>query len=186
MLLEEWVPAASEPGRDEALALLATRYFTSHGPATERDFAWWAGLPLRDVRRAVEAAGSALRAESDGLLTAAAPASPPRQPRRAPTAVLLPPWDEYLVAYRDRSFAVDRPIGRLGLELIGKPVVLVDGYVRGTWTRNVAGASARLSLDLKAPLADREKRALRRTAERYGRFVGKPVEVIGASLEPAR
>ena len=186
VLLDEWVPAASEPTRDEALATLATRYFTSHGPATERDFAWWAGLPLRDARRGVEAAGSALHLKDNGTVSAGAATAAPRTKRRAPVAALPPPWDEYLVAYRDRSFAVDRPSGRLGLELIGKPVVLVDGRVRGTWSRNVTGESVRVSLNLVGPLANREKDALRRAVDRYARFVGKSVEIIGASLQPAQ
>lgn len=185
VLLDEWVPAADEPSRDEALATLATRYFTSHGPATERDFAWWAGLPLRDVRRAIEAAGPALQAK-DGVLSAGAENAKPRTTRRAPVAALLPPWDEYLVAYRDRSFAMSGSRSQLGLELIGKPVVLVDGRVRGTWSRSVTGANVRMSFDLAGQLADRERRALRGAVERYARFVCKSVEIIGASPKPAR
>ncbi len=42
-LLAEWAPHARSLARDEALAELARRYFTSHGPATWRDFAWWSG-----------------------------------------------------------------------------------------------------------------------------------------------
>ena len=49
-LLAERVPAPRRPGRAEALADLALRYFTGHGPATERDLAYWATLTLTDVR----------------------------------------------------------------------------------------------------------------------------------------
>ena len=31
------------------------RYLAGHGPANERDLARWAGIPLRDVRRGLEA-----------------------------------------------------------------------------------------------------------------------------------
>ncbi len=55
-LLDEWLPASHLPERDEALAELARRYFTSHGPATLQDFTWWSGLPAADARRGVEAA----------------------------------------------------------------------------------------------------------------------------------
>jgi hypothetical protein len=56
VLLEEWVPKAKRLDRDEALAELARRYFTSHGPATLQDFTWWSGLLAADARRGVEAA----------------------------------------------------------------------------------------------------------------------------------
>jgi len=43
-LLDEWLPKTQDPGRDQALAELARRYFTGHGPATLQDFVWWSGL----------------------------------------------------------------------------------------------------------------------------------------------
>jgi hypothetical protein len=49
-LMGERVPAPRRLGRAEALAELALRYFTGHGPATERDLAYWATLTLTDVR----------------------------------------------------------------------------------------------------------------------------------------
>ena len=49
-LMDERVPAPRRLGRAEALAELALRYFTGHGPATERDLAYWATLTLTDVR----------------------------------------------------------------------------------------------------------------------------------------
>jgi len=43
-LVEERVPPTRKVDRDEALAELVKRYFTSHGPATVQDFTWWSGL----------------------------------------------------------------------------------------------------------------------------------------------
>ena len=46
--------------RDIALGELARRYFTSHGPATIQDFAWWSGLTVTDdtVRAGVREVGA--------------------------------------------------------------------------------------------------------------------------------
>ncbi len=53
-LMDERVPAPRRLGRTEALAELALRYFTGHGPATERDLAYWATLTLTDVRTGLQ------------------------------------------------------------------------------------------------------------------------------------
>ncbi len=55
-LLDEWSPGSRDLPREEALAELARRYFSSHGPATVHDFAWWAGLTVTDARLGLEAA----------------------------------------------------------------------------------------------------------------------------------
>ena len=53
-LMDERGPAPRRPGRTEALAELALRYFTGHGPATERDLAYWATLNLTNVRAGLQ------------------------------------------------------------------------------------------------------------------------------------
>ncbi len=54
-LLEERAPDARRLDRDEALAEIALRYVRGHGPATERDLAYWAALTLTDVRTGLAA-----------------------------------------------------------------------------------------------------------------------------------
>ncbi|HEY1457680.1 MAG TPA: winged helix DNA-binding domain-containing protein, partial [Solirubrobacteraceae bacterium] len=46
-LVRDWLARARPVNRDQALAELARRYLSGHGPADERDLAKWAGLPLR-------------------------------------------------------------------------------------------------------------------------------------------
>ncbi len=111
-LLEERAPKASLLPRDEALRELTRRYFTSHGPATLRDYVWWSGLTMADARRGVEIAGRALVRETFGELTCWSGASTPAftlrslgggGTRKRSSAHLLPIYDEYLIAYKDRS-----------------------------------------------------------------------------------
>jgi len=183
VLLEEWVPAARDPARDEALAILAGRYFASHGPAALQDFAWWSGLLVGDARRGIEAAGPELvEAGGAGIWRSAAQARP-MLPRRT-IAALLPPWDEYLVAYKNRDVAV----GHLShhqenrLALVGRPLVAIDGRVCGSWRRSVAASIVQVSLDLWTPLSGAERRAVEQAVTRYGRFLGRDVEVRGLEL----
>jgi len=49
-LLDERVPETKTLNREEALAKLTRRYFTSHGPATLQDFIWWSGLTAADAK----------------------------------------------------------------------------------------------------------------------------------------
>src|SRR5688572_10872776 len=53
-LLDERAPQARQLTRDEALAELARRYFSGHGPATLADFVWWSGLTVTDARSGLE------------------------------------------------------------------------------------------------------------------------------------
>ena len=77
-LMDERVPAPRRLGRTEALAELALRYFTGHGPATERDLAYWATLTLTDVRAACSrcVTGSA-RSSTTGAPSGTPPGKPP-------------------------------------------------------------------------------------------------------------
>src|SRR5262245_8585614 len=82
-LVAQRVPAPRRLERAEALAELALRYFTGHGPATERDLAYWATLPLTDVRAGLARVRDRLdSSEHDGRTFWHAPGeAPPRGPR---------------------------------------------------------------------------------------------------------
>jgi hypothetical protein len=68
VLLDEWVPAPARPSREEALGLIALRYFRSHGPASRKDFAGWTGLTMTDCRTGIAVAGDQLATvEVDGV-----------------------------------------------------------------------------------------------------------------------
>lgn len=177
-LLEEWVPPARKLSRDEALAELAGRYFTSHGPATVQDFTWWSGLTVADAQKGIEAAGSRLKSEAiDGQtywFSAEAPAAKPS----SSAAYLLPPYDEYTIAYKDRSAVLDAPKSRLvSSNGIFWPTIVLDGRVAGTWKREIRRGSVFITLSPFAPLEKKERQTVAAAAERYGAFLGMPAVV---------
>ncbi len=180
-LLAEWVPNARQLDGDAALATLAHRYFTSHGPATERDFAWWSGLTLTEVRRGLGLAGDALaRVMLDGMRYWEGATSPavPTEASADAGVLLLPQYDEYTVAYRDRS-ALRHPAFPPDPFLMLGPVLVVDGQVVGTWKRAVAKDAVTLTVTHYAPLSAGQRAGLERAGQRYGRYLGLP-----ARLEP--
>jgi hypothetical protein len=136
-LLDEWVPKSRALDREESLAELAKRYFTSHGPARVSDFVWWSGLTVRESKAGIEMASQYLTKEvMDGQTYWLPPGQPAKGRSRA--VHLLPPFDEYTVAYKDRS-AVIAP-EHAGLASNGgvfRPIIVVEGRVAGTWKASV-------------------------------------------------
>ena len=102
-LLDECVPAPRALERDEALAELARRYFTSHGPATLQDFVWWSGLTVADAKAGLAMAQPQLVQAVSGGQSYWLASSMPTAKAASPTAYLLPAYDEYTIAYKDRS-----------------------------------------------------------------------------------
>jgi hypothetical protein len=174
-LLEERVPPTRAVSREEALALLAARYFAGHGPATVRDFGWWSGLTAADARAAVALARPALvSAAVDGLTCWMAPAGGTRR-TRSPAVYLLSNYDEYFVAYKDRAWTTAASQLRLGPAREFPHQLMIDGHLAGSWRRTIGARAAAVEVRPYRGLGAAELRALRAEAERYARFLERPV-----------
>lgn len=186
-LLEERVPRAAARTREEALAELARRYVEGHGPAQAADLAWWSGLTLGDARRALQAASPPLVVETVGERTFWAspdePAGPVGTAGPVPPAVhLLPNYDELLIAFRDRSDALDPalPAPARVAEAILAHVLVRGGLGVGGWRRVDAGAAGvRIELNPLVRLSPEERRGFRQAAAQLARFLGRRVVVTG-------
>ncbi len=162
-LLDDWIPESRVLEAPAALGELARRYFTSHGPATVQDFAWWTGLTVTEARQGVERAAPEL-VEQDGYWSAASVAA---LPRTGATAHLLPMYDEYTVAYRDRSAFLDPADTVRAKNGIFSPVLLLDGKVAGLWRRERKRDRTIVTIDPfeRQPAA---RRPIERAVTRYG------------------
>lgn len=174
-LIDERAPTARRLNRDEALAELTRRYFTSHGPATARDFSWWSGLTMAEAKRGLEIAGASLRREQIETLSywCSADGSTTDRGRSGARAYLLPNYDEALIAYKDRG-----PAAPSGPQGVGRDVfsyhVLVDERIAGSWRRTVKKTTATLDITLHEKPSRDIERALAASARRYGQFIGRP------------
>lgn len=143
-----------------------------------------ARTPLRGAARHLVsgqvAAGRPPRLEPAGHETWIAADTAPA-PRRRARAALLPPWDEYLVAYRDRSAATGHLRGPRANppRLLGSPLVVVDGLVRGTWKRERTARGVRVRIEPWTRLDPSDRNAIAEAAAGYGRFVDCDVELLG-------
>ncbi len=163
-LLDERVPEAPALIREEALAKLTQRYFTSHGPATLQDFVWWSGLTVADARNGVASVKSQI-AElvidekvywSSKVKTAK---------RSGTSAYLLPAYDEYFVAYKDRQ-----PLfvpGEMDTWGVLGPAVVIDGVAAGNWKR----VNNTVEFSFTRPLTKTEKYAVSTAVDRYTTYL---------------
>lgn len=172
VLLDEWVPRKTAIGGEWAMAELARRYFTSHGPATLNDFAWWSGQTITKARAGLEMAESSLSGGTiDDQTYWRAPAS--RGTGKNPSnAYLLPAFDEYLVGYKDRSAMLDpgyvRQVNAGGGML--SPVVVIDGQVVGTWKRRLKKETVEIKPNWFGPLSEVQRNAYAQAAQQYADF----------------
>lgn len=180
-LLEERAPQAHRLTRDEALAELTKRYFTSHGPAMIKDFAWWSGLMVADVKAGLELAKPYVVQEKiDGHPYWRA-SSTPAITNTAPRALLLPPYDEYTIAYKNHSAILEPMYVDVAKSSLYGGVTVIDGQVIGNWKRTFRNGAAVIELAPYRPLTLDERDALAVAAQRYGEFLEMPVEVMQAT-----
>src|SRR6266581_4556675 len=176
-LLDEVVPVSRSLERDEALAELASRYFTSHGPATVQDFIWWSGLTAADGRAGLEMVKSEFIQEVIEGKTYWLSPSTPTAKVVSPVAYLLPPFDEYTVAYKDRRAVLDPAYAQQAGYGIG-PTIVVDGQIVGTWKRTFNKDAVVITSDLFTSVSEAQNRAIAAAVERYSRFVGKSITKV--------
>jgi hypothetical protein len=152
VLLEEWIPSVPHISREVALAKLAQRYFTSHGPATVQDFAIWTGLTLGEARAGLEAVQGQLVSEKvDGLEYWWADTALEIPLEQGTGVHLLPGFDEYLLGYKDRRDVITVEHAKRivpGGNGVFLPMIVVDGQVVGTWKRQVKKHGVNISLEL--------------------------------------
>ena len=178
MLLEERAPGTNMLDRPAAIVELTKRYFASHGPATLRDFVWWSGLTVKEAEQGMEGAKPTLHQDNiDGRVYWSA-SSHRATPLKGCTAWLLPNYDEYLIAYKDRAPVVEnaraanvvaRSNGAFPHHLV------IDGLLAGSWTRTLKGNSVAIDVAPYRKLTPAQTRAVASAADCYGEYLSVPV-----------
>ena len=188
VLLADWVPNPRRLERDEALGEYLLRYLAGHGPAPLTDFAWWSQVTMADAKTALGVAEPQLNVlEVDGvrhLLPRSADVGPLGRAAagRGPNAVLaLPGFDEHLLGYRDRSFAIEpenltRVVpGKNGIFL---PILVRGGRIAGTWRRDWQARAITVQPVPFAAPSPAFARSADRALHEYARFLGRRVHVL--------
>ncbi len=180
VLLDDWVPHSKSLDRDEALQQLTLRYFTGHGPATVHDLNWWSGLTMADIKRGISMNGTKLiSADVDGRthwMASGASGKPDTATH------MLPPFDEYLVGYKDRTAALHvsnhHKVIVAGNGMFS-PVIVDHGEVVGTWRRQTTKAAVAVSLTAFAGHSAATKRRIKQAVSRYSHYLNTSVRYTG-------
>jgi hypothetical protein len=180
-LLDDWAPKPNRPDREEALGIMALRYFRSHGPATRKDFAGWTGLTMADAKAGVAAAGDRLTTvRVEGTEMIADPALVDAGIAEVDDWLALPGFDEYLLGFKDRSMMVDDAHKQAiipGGNGVFQATIVRAGRVVGTWKRTLGKMTVTVSVAPLVPLRPAERKKAEAALEPYASFVGLPLAV---------
>jgi hypothetical protein len=163
-LVHDWLGTPAPVSRDRALAELARRYLAGHGPATDRDLAKWAGLPLRDARAGLTAIASELHPCAEGLIDLAR-RDPPSE---IPPPRLLGPYDPVLLGWCSRAEIVGPHQGIVTINGLFRPFALVEGRAAAIWKM----PAGRVELEPLVRLTHKDSAALEGEARDVVRYLG--------------
>lgn len=176
-LLDERVPSKNNINREEALFRLAGIYFQSHGPATMSDFAWWSGLPARDVKTALELVkGDLDNIEFDSVKYYF---SGLQNSNQRDDVYLLPAFDEIIISYRDRTAVLSLIHNRKAVSDNGifRPVVMIGGQVAGIWKRTMKKDRVIVEVSLFNGFGNALKEPIEKATGIFSSFIGRKAEV---------
>jgi Winged helix DNA-binding domain len=172
-LLDERAPKTKKLSKEEALAKLALIYFKSHGPAQAKDFSWWSGLSMEDAKMAIRLLGPKLEHETVNEKQYYF-FEPAKKMPAGPRAFLLSIFDEYTIAYKDRS-DLDGQIFMQKMMARGNAftlVMILEGKAAGTWKRTVNKDGFEITLKPFEALQQKDKRAFEKEMLRLAKFFG--------------
>jgi len=172
-LFADRIPNPRRLDREEALAELALRYVTGHGPVTDRDLAYWATLTLTDARAGLAAVAARLASfEHDDRTFWHLPGQEPPTDAGEPRGHLLQILDETYRGYQDSRWVLDAAgaVPRSRESAIG--MALVDGQLVAAMKRTVTSTRVTFALQAYDSWTPEALAPIEQAAARYGAFLG--------------
>jgi hypothetical protein len=136
------------------------------------DFIWWSGLPVAAARKALEMIQPEfISAIVDNEIYWFSEPSARLSP--LPDSIhLLPAFDEYLIAYKNRSAAIanDHHTKAIFNNGIFRPIIVANGQISGLWKRTMNKDTVLIELEHFRPHNKKEVQLIEKASEKYGYF----------------
>jgi hypothetical protein len=142
------------------------RYLVAFGPASVKDVQTWAGMSR--LKPVVEAMDLRVFTDERGRTLYDVPDAPLPDPDTPAPARFLPEFDNVLLGHDDRTRVISDEDYRRGIVIGGKPTLLVDGFVHGTWKQSADG----LDIEVFRPLTRAQKADVEAEGARLLAFAG--------------
>jgi hypothetical protein len=177
-LIEERAPRSKSLSREKALEELVLRYYTTHGPATVKDFVWWSGLTVKDTMHGLHLLEKKL--SSFELQGQRFYYSPKQKNARVDPAqmYLLPNYDEYTIGYISKHALYLPPNQTISFGIGFFHALMQDGMVLGTWKRAQQKNHYAVQTKFMAPPTRQQNDALHEAIDKYGQFFGKKAKLV--------
>jgi hypothetical protein len=176
---DQWIAAKPlKIPEEQARAELLRWYLRAYGPATLRDFAHWSGMPAGEVRSlpsllAVDleqlkignSVSFLLREDLDALHRASGDRN---------TVRLLPHFDPYLLAHREKDHLLPAPHYKRVYRNQAwiSPVVLVDGAIAGVWSYKIQRKELAVTVEAFERISRAVKTRIETESESLAGFLG--------------
>ncbi|MBV4356661.1 winged helix DNA-binding domain-containing protein [Pinibacter aurantiacus] len=177
-LLDKWAPATKAIKKEEALAMLAERYLSSHAPSSLKDFVWWSGFPLTEAKAAFAMVDDKFEEKTIGGNAYWLPKKLPDFKKKQ-SLYLLPAFDEYLMGYADRTTVVDEKyLSHIATNNgIFNPTIVVNGHVEGNWKRTLKKDKVLVEPHIFEAISKSNQSALKAVSKRFGKFLNISAEI---------
>jgi len=172
-LLDEWVPKTKCLSKEEALHTLALKYFRSHSPASMEDFIWWSGLNATDAKAGIRSIEKELipdRYKGEQLYVHESCAKDyiPDE-----GVHLLPPYDEYLISYKNRTHVLPKQYSAKAHNNWGifYPVIFHKGKIVGNWKKIIKKGNIEIETSFFNKASAIGQKKLKPAIDRYISFM---------------
>lgn len=175
-LLEDRVPKINTKTRDEALAELTLRYFTSRGPATVKDFSTWSGLTMSDCKKGLEMTGNRLAHENVGGEMHHFHEQTVSKAIESDRLYLLPIYDEMVMGYKNRD-AMLQFVQKHNhkMDIVFDNMIIFDGQIIGSWKRVIKTKNIEVTYNFLEKPTKKQRTAFEKCLARFEQFNALPV-----------
>jgi hypothetical protein len=182
---DRWLPKLKlkSISATEAQCAIFRKYLRAYGPATFTDFSHWSGISMQEVRLLPPLLEPELIEVSVDkkicYLLRKDAAELNRTSLCEPCIRLLPHFDTYLLAHRDKDHLLSAKHYKLVFRNQGwiSPVILIEGAIAGVWSYKSQGKKLHIVIEPFGTLSRSARAGIVRESEALALFLGSSLQL---------